>query len=802
MKKLYMIGNSHIDPVWFWDWDEGMQEVKATFSSALERMNEYPEMKFTSTSSVFFEWIEEISPTLFEEIRKRIKEERWELAGGWFIEPDCILPCGEAFVRQSLYGQRYFKEKFGIMCTCGSNVDSFGHNETLPQILKKSGMDNYISMRPRLDTPLFIWESKDGSCINTISLPADYTTWFYETTKQNIEQTILKIKELHGLPCCYGVGNHGGGPTKQNIETIQQLKKEYSNIELEFSTFKQFFDSLTKEEKENLPIIKSSLEKVNTGCYSMDSRLKKMNRLSEKRLLATDIMLAIELCTTEKQNKNFERMKELWKTLLFNQFHDTLGGTTIKEARDETILQLSKICANCKEIWSISIQNIMNQIDTTGDGFPLFLFNPNSTPYNGYVSVELNWFCKDSLKLLNPDGIETQYQRIHTKAKTRNYNLGGRRGIVFYANIPAFGFSIYRACVEETTLCDDVREVNNSNPYILENQFIKAEFNKDGMLCSLYDKVNNYESLKEAISFDIWIDERDTWGGNQGLNFGDTKERFKLKSIEVVEDGKIRKAIRVIYTHGESKIEQIYYLYNSSDELVVENNIFWTKEWHLLKYHYPINITNTTAISECSYGTVYRDITDTDEYFMHRFLDVTNNNKEGLFIANDGKYSFNMEDNNLFLTVVRSAIYAQGNSKNWYNSLESYEYTDIGKQSFNLILKPHKESMSQYKRYELATKVSNPYLYILDNCHKGLKKQNTLSIASIDCENVLIVAIKKAEDDNDLIIRLLEIDNKDTKCILTVKNNNYPINISHNEIQTLKINLQTNTAKVVNLLEL
>ena len=187
MKDLYMIGNSHIDPVWFWTWEEGMQEVKATLSSALDRMEEYPEFRFTCSSTAFLEWIERIDPELFSRLKERIQEGRMELVGGWFIEPDCLLPCGEAFVRQGLYGQRYFQEKFGVTCRTGSNVDSFGHNSMLPQILKKSGMDEYVFMRPRLDTPVFVWESKDGSQVNAISLPSEYTTWFYEPTKEAVE---------------------------------------------------------------------------------------------------------------------------------------------------------------------------------------------------------------------------------------------------------------------------------------------------------------------------------------------------------------------------------------------------------------------------------------------------------------------------------------------------------------------------------------------------------------------------------------------------------------------------------------
>ena len=143
-----MIGNSHIDPVWFWNWEEGMQEVKATYASALERMKEFDDFKFTSTSTLFFEWIEGILPEMFEEIRQRVAEGRWEITGGWFLEPDCILPCGEAFVRQGLYAQRYLLDRFGKLCTIGSNVDSFGHNHVLPQILKKAAWIPMCSCAP------------------------------------------------------------------------------------------------------------------------------------------------------------------------------------------------------------------------------------------------------------------------------------------------------------------------------------------------------------------------------------------------------------------------------------------------------------------------------------------------------------------------------------------------------------------------------------------------------------------------------------------------------------------------------
>ena len=227
-KTLYMIGNAHLDPVWLWQWQEGYQEVKATFRSALDRMKEYDDFFFTSSSAAYYEWVEENEPAMFEEIRERVKEGRWVIVGGWWIQPDCNAPGGESYVRQGLYGQRYFQEKLGVTAQTGYNVDSFGHNGMLPQILKKSGMDNYVFMRPGrhekgLEGETFTWTSNDGSAVTAFRIPFEYCTWPREL-KEHIERCAGEIKDPRGsIMCFYGVGNHGGGPTKQNIESLSLI---------------------------------------------------------------------------------------------------------------------------------------------------------------------------------------------------------------------------------------------------------------------------------------------------------------------------------------------------------------------------------------------------------------------------------------------------------------------------------------------------------------------------------------------------------------------------------------------------
>lgn len=819
-KTLYMVGNSHIDPVWFWDWDEGMQEVKATFRSALDRLSEYPEMKFTATSSAFLEWIEAVAPDMFEEIRQRVSEGRWELAGGWFLEPDCILPCGEAFVRQGLYAQRYLKNKFGRIARTGANVDSFGHNPMLPQILAKSGMQEYVFMRPRLDTPVFVWESMDGSRVHAISLPSEYTTWFYDQTKEAVELALAASDRqgLLSMACCFGVGNHGGGPTKINVEAVYRLKEEMPDREFVFGSFGEFFDSLAWEEKKELPVRGDFFDKVNTGCYMMDSILKQNNRRTEQRLLQMDAVTAMEHLFTDMPMDDSVKREQmrLWKTLLFNQFHDTLGGTAVKPARDEAIMQFSRVQSEAKRLWVLSMQHMMQQIDTHGDGFPFILFNPSGKDWDGPVAAELNWFCKDGLILKNPAGKEIPYQRVHTLAKVRNYNIGGRRGIVFDAHIPALGFAVYRTLIGESSLCDDSRESGGewlltadeknsaTSPILMENEKIRAAFNSHGYLCSLYDKVNDYEALTSPVIFSVWKDERDTWGGMQGRPFEDSGRRFSFESLQLVEQGSHRNVVRAVYRLDSSVLKQEYILYHDAAEIEVINHLYWDREWQQLLIEYPLAQTDSRIIRETAYGICKGQPDYQTESCMQRFVDVTEK-QAGLYIANDSKYAFvlkkdeRIQKNTLAIPVARSALYAQGNGVNWYNPSEGYEYTDIGKQEFTFILRPHGKALESGEYYRTAERCAKTILYTTDNWHNGYQKVSEWRGLSITDSNVELGCIKGAEDEDALIFRIFETEGRKTKGEVSLGSRTWPYEIGAYEILTLKINAES--CKKCNLLE-
>lgn len=233
--KVHLIGNAHLDPIWLWRWQEGCGEVLQTFRSALDRLNEYPDFVFTCSSAAYYKWVEEIDPDMFEEIRERVKEGRWVPVNGWWVQPDCDMPSAESFARQALYSQLYYNEKFGRICKTAYNVDSFGHSGMLPQIIKNGGMTAYVMMRPgaheNAEIPnMFMWESLDGTQIPTFHIPdaSGYGSGNAEAINRSRDLAEKLINEEgHGMMIFYGVGNHGGGPTRGLIEYVQtQLKRD------------------------------------------------------------------------------------------------------------------------------------------------------------------------------------------------------------------------------------------------------------------------------------------------------------------------------------------------------------------------------------------------------------------------------------------------------------------------------------------------------------------------------------------------------------------------------------------------
>ena len=440
-----MIGNAHIDPVWLWQWPEGYQEVRATFQSAIDRMEEYPDFVFTCDSVVFFEWVEESDPALFEQIRLRVAEGRFQIVGGWWVEPDCNLPSGESFVRQALYGQRYLRETFGITATTGANVDSFGHNASIPQILRRSGADSYVFLRPgpeevELESPLFWWESPDGSRVLAYRIPNEYLAP-KDDLSEHLEKAIALLpegREEHAI--FYGVGNHGGGPTKANLDQIARLSGTNGVPRLELSSLRRFFDGALASGGE-LPVHRGELQHHSRGCYTSHSGIKRWNRRAENVLQRAEKWSAIAAALGLRPYPQAE-LTRAWKLLLFNQFHDTLAGTSIEPAYEDARDQIGHAVSLAANAFNAAVQTIARQIEIEPEEEcrPVVVFNSHPWPLRADVEIEYTWMREEGACVVDDAGEPVPMQV--TRPLTTMSSLRGR--LVFPVEVPPLGYRTYR----------------------------------------------------------------------------------------------------------------------------------------------------------------------------------------------------------------------------------------------------------------------------------------------------------------------------------------------------------------------
>lgn len=787
-KVLHMIGNSHIDPVWFWQWQEGMQEVRATFASALERMKEFPDFKYTATSAAFFAYLEQIDPDLLSQIRQRVDEGRFELCGGWWIEPDCNLPAGESFARQALYGQRTLLRLFGKKARIGANVDSFGHNPQLPQLLRQGGLEGYIFFRPCVTSaqreltpdriPAFNWAAPDGTSVPAVSLPGEYTTWFYESAKENVEKTICALGDLPALPCCYGVGNHGGGPTIANIRAIQQLQQEYPAYTLRFSTVGACFDAL-QNAMPNLPQVTSYFDHVNAGCYSVDHRLKQKLRQAEAALIRAEKMdILARLLGREKPQEGLER---LWQRLLFNQFHDTMGGTIIEEAHEDAMNDVGGVIHQAEMAAHQAMQQVISRLHVPGKGVPIFLFNLTEKPWQGVADVELNWFCKDDLRLMNPEGREIPYARVKQSCTMVWLRLGGRRRILFHAAIPAFGAAVYYADTEPATLRFPV--AHEGDAYTLDNGCISFRLDQKGRPVHLTDLTAGYESLTAPCEFSLWQDDRDPWGGG-GQHFCPTDEEIVTDSVECVENSAIRKVLRV-RQHAEGvRLETHYTLCEGEKSVRMRCDLVWNRPWHQLRLRIPTSCVS--HVCESPYG-VMRHGSDDTELFMHRFVDAQRENGSGLAIAGDSISAFQPRGGDTDLIILRSPIYAQGADRSlWMHDYDTYHYLDIGEHHFALTLTPHGAAMPQHDLYAMADWQEQGTQYLVGSCTDRRGAQSLPAFA-LDQTSIRLGAAKRAEEGDAVILRLHETDGKPADVCLLFDGRRFALAFRPYEIKTIRI---------------
>ena len=765
-----MIGNAHIDPVWLWQWPEGYQEVRATFQSAVDRLAEYPDFVFTCDSALFFEWVEESDPELFAAIRERVAEGRFQVVGGWWVEPDCNIPGGESFVRQALYGQRHLREKLGITATVGANLDSFGHNATIPQILRKSGCDSYVFLRPgprekELESPLFWWESPDGSRVLAYRIPHEYCAP-KDDIGEHVEKAVASLPDEDGeYAVFYGVGNHGGGPTKANLEQIARMG-------LEPGSLRAFFDSAASGN--GAPVLRGELQHHAPGCYTTHSGIKRWNRRAEHLLQRAEKWCAVADSLGLVPYPHGE-LTRAWKLVLFNQFHDTLAGTSIEPAYEDARDQLGHASSLAASAFNAAVQSVARQvaIEQEDEMRPVVVFNPHPWPVRSDVELEYTWTREQGHHVVDEEGATVPMQATRPLTTMS----GARSRFVFPVELPPLGYRTYRVRLSEIVADSNYLAFDDTT---LENELVRLELDPTtGRIARLVHKASGADLAAPGSPHAVVVDDRsDTWG-HDVVAYDQAVGEFECTGVRLLESGPVRAIVRVESRYGSSALREDYVLSAGAAHVDVRVTLDWHERLKLLKLRYPTSVETDRATFETPYGHLERAAGGAEEPGQS-WVDVSGGGR-GLSVVNDAKHGYDVRGGDIGISAVRSPVWA------WHDPREleeggDFEYMDQGRQTFLVRLVPHAGDRRDAGVVRLAAELNQPPFALIETSHDGPLPQRR-SFADDGGGDVVLTVVKRGED-GGYAVRAYETAGRAARASLEVLGTTIEAEFGPHEIKT------------------
>jgi alpha-mannosidase len=814
-RTLHMVGNAHLDAVWLWPWEEGYAEVRATFRSALDRMDEDPDFLFACDSVAYYAWLEDLDPELFERIRRRVGEGRWEPTGGWWVEPDCNLPGGESLVRQGLYGQHYLRSRFGRIATVGMNVDPFGHAGSLPQILAKQGLAAYVFFRPLaheklLPGPVFRWRSPDGSEVLASRIPHEYSSGLgVDDIGPHALDAVAAIPGAWtDAMCFFGVGNHGGGPTRANIASVHRLAAAPDGPRVVFSTPERFFARVVATtSRTDLPLVEDELQHHAVGCYSAMSEVKALNRRAERELLTAEAWAAV----AERRFALPYPLAELghaWRQLNFNQFHDILAGTAIESAYVAVRDQVGESLAIAGRALNRSTQAVASRvaIDQVDGTSPLLVFNPLAWPVQAIAEVEFGAFD-------GPTGLSDAAGRPVAVQVVRSEGTAPRRRrLVFKADLPALGYRLYR--VRPATEADasarpaPVTVVPTGHGFVIDNGRVRAVIDADtGWLAEIADLASGavIRTPPEARHAEVIEDPSDTWA--HGVEaFGGAADAFRVTSVRVMETGPVRVAVRVESACGESRLREDLLLSDGAPYVEVRALLDWHERQRVLKLRIPTALHSVVATFEIPYGTVRREPSGHEEPGQ-TWVDVSGMTPDGttagVSLVTDSKSAYDIRGGTIGITAARSAVFAQHEPITRDPDADD-AYQDQGRMAFRYAVLPHGGRWRDAATPYHAAVFNRRPIPLLESAHPGVLPP-AATFAGSGSPAVGLTALKAAEDGGgDLILRVVELNGLETTTVIELPfvGRSIPVSLAPHEIRSLRVPVDAAApAAEVNLLE-
>lgn len=707
-REVHLICNAHIDPMWQWEWEEGAAETLSTFRTAAKLCEEYDAFIFNHNEAMLYQWVEEYEPELFEKIRRLVKAGKWNIMGGWYLQPDCNMPSGESLIRQIKVGQDYFKEKFGVVTDTAINFDSFGHSRGLVQIMAKCGYKNYFICRPTAqnkDLPdEFHWEGYDGSTV--------YTRRHFELYNSPLGgaadkiDKLVKAREDCPLAILWGVGNHGGGPSRKDLEDLKTLKKALAEegIDLIHSTPEEYFAKVNKRDKTT---VSESLNPCNTGCYSSQVKLKQGYRKLENELFKTEKMC---FAAAAKGLMEYpQELKEAEKDMLFMHFHDILPGTCIKQVEDTG----NRVVDHGLEIISKLRQRayfaLSRSIKYTANGnYPILVYNPHPYPIKEVVDCEFqlvdqNWEeCFTEMDVF-VDGKQLPAQ---IEKESSNLNLDWRKHVVFEAELAPSSMCLFECKPRIEYQPRTYPEIQGK--FVFENDGLRAVLNCDtGLLEEITD---NGKPLigKNAFELTVFSDTEDPWAMSeaQDKRLGDKEGVFglldveesrvfsgvkgKLNSVRIIEDGDVRTVIECVYGYGISRAMQKFAFYKNQKRLDVKVKLFFQEKDKCVKLSVPVSFEGKFR-GQHAFGAEELRMNGGEAVFQN-WCGVVGEDRN-FYVINSGTYAGSFENDTLYLTLLRTPAYT-GHPILGRTILKQDRYTDridLGERDFEFSLRLNSE---------------------------------------------------------------------------------------------------------------
>lgn len=816
-RTLHMIGNAHLDPVWLWPWQEGYQEARATFWSAIHRMDEYPDFVFTCNQVVLLSWVEETDPALFARIRERVAQGRWQLVGGWWVEPDCNMPAGESFVRQGLYGQRYLRDRFGVTATVGMNVDPFGHHRMLPQILRGQGMSSYCFLRPGphetdLTGTAFWWESPDGSRVLGYRIPYEYSSPPGDVGAQADKSLGTADPALGDIMIFFGVGNHGGGPTRANIESIHRYDRMGSFGRMVISSPGRYLTELAERAGEQgldrLPVWRGDLQMHAPGCYSAHSGIKIWQRRAQAAILCAERWAAVGSTLFGLDHPRAD-LSRAWQQILFNQFHDVLPGSAIESAYDDARDQLGEAVAIAKRIITRTHNVIARQVDIgLEEGTqPVLVFNPH--PWEVTAGVEIQYGAQPAgVHVTDNERQPVLSQPIQSVATTDDLARGAT---VFEATVPALGYRLFRLLPGLVPNESPLR----ASATTLENDLLRAEFDEaTGWLSALLDKRIGVDLLAGARGEHTQIcpDPTDTWG-HRVRSYRWPGAGMRTTRVVLREAGPLRARLRVERQWQRSTMVEEFVLGHRCDSLEVHVTIDWREQAHLLKLCFPTGLGQPVSTYEVPFGVIERPV-DGGENPGQSWVDVSgtiDGRPAGFAVITNAKHGYDVspgatggDTTSIGVTAVRSPVYS------WHDPRQLdpdgfYSYQDQGVQSFKYVLVPHAGDWRAAGLPRRAAELGSPVRAMLESFHRGPLPAEQ-SYLSDGAGPVLVTAVKGGEDggaEPDLIVRAVETSGRPARASIAVPmlGRRLAAEFGPHQIRTFRVPLDGGPARETDLIE-